>query len=85
MNMYVTFDNLTVDPLNNPYFAIRTYLVNPLNAKTGADEVEMLTRCPNSDTHLTKYKGKLLDLGPITNNTICFKDPDNINIKSNWW
>ena len=83
--MFVTISNTSIDVLNNPYFTVKTYLVNPLNAKTGADEVNMLTKCPNATSHLLKYGGKLLDVGPTTNNTVCFKDPDTINIRSNWW
>lgn len=78
MNIYVTIDNNTVNPLNNSYFSIKTYLVNPLNAKTGADELNMLTNCPNETTHLRKYYGKLLDVNPTYNNTVCFKTPETI-------
>ena len=85
MNLYVTIDNKSVDPLNNPYFTVKTYVVNPINARTGVDEISMMERCPNVTTHLRKYAGKLLDIDPQTNNTACFKVPENISIRSNWW
>ena len=85
MNLYITIDNKTVDPINNPFFKLSTYVVNPMNARTGANEMSMLGECLNETTHLRKYAGKLLDVDPLANNTACFRVPDNINIRSNWW
>jgi hypothetical protein len=57
MNMFFTFDNSSIDPMNNPYFKIRTYEANQYNQYSGINEVKMFDKC--SEKLLKIYGGRL--------------------------
>lgn len=73
-----------IDPFNNSYFEVKAYVVDnnqTYSERQPRDKELELTLC--SKEEIGKYHTKAQK--KFSDRTVCFKNPDDINIISDWW
>ena len=84
MNIFIHLGSSNLDLLDNPFFSIKPYImddnINYYAREPKKGELELI-KCPQSE--IAKYTGK--NNAQFFQGSICFKDPEKIELNANWW
>ena len=84
MNVFIQYDNPEIDPLNNKYFKLKVYIAtNPDTwaAEEVTDGSVKLVQCPEEEI----WKYFKTNTKWYVNKLVCFDNPSDITLHSDWW
>lgn len=83
MNIILDITNSSVDPLDNPYFNVKPYVLDNNQtwiAREPIDDEVKLIKCPKEE--IQKYLG---NNSAFFSSPVCFDKSEKLEINSNWW